>query len=118
MTYDRSDGQIPRDWRFILGLQFAFAFGVPMVALAVGMFLPISVRAREGDLTLFWIALASALVGITLLILAKLPLYRQGRYFAFGPRALPEKHRTVYRIAYICISASLFSILSLLAVLE
>ena len=114
MRYDRSDGHIPRDWQFILGLQFVF----PIAALAMGLFFPIAARAREGDLTLFWVALAAAIVGIVLLFLAKLPLYRQGRYFSFGPRALPEGRRRVYRTAYAFIGANLFLILSLVAALE
>jgi len=114
MRYGKSDGPIPKDWQFILGLQFAF----PIAALAMGLFFPIAVRAREGDPTLFWVALATAIVGIVLLFAAKLPLYRQGRYFTFGPRVLPEGRRRVYRIAYVFIGASLFLILSLVAVLE
>jgi hypothetical protein len=40
--------------------------------------------------------LLAALIGAGLLFLAKLPLYRAGIYFSFGPRAIPKSHRIFY----------------------
>jgi hypothetical protein len=49
-----------------------------------------------------WICAAAASFGIAvvgsgLLFLAKLPLYRQGRFFTFGIGAPPESSRGLYR---------------------
>ncbi len=102
MRYERSGGFLSRDWQFILALQF----GLP----ATIMFLvpiPLLLGARQGDLTGFWIALASALVRVVLLFIAKWPLYRQGRYFTFGSKSLPEGRRPLYRLAYVFIATSL-----------
>ncbi len=109
MERDRSGGHIPKDWRSILGLQLA-----PVAFLIlVSSLLPILAGARQGDLTLFWIPLASSLVGIVLLFAAKWPLYRQGMYFTFGPKGLPEPRRKVYWTAYAFVGVSLLTALLL-----
>jgi hypothetical protein len=48
----------------------------------------------------YFIALSAGAVGAGLLFYAKLPLYRQRRFFTFGARALPERRRPYYRWAY------------------
>lgn len=105
---------ISREWPFVSGLQFALA----VVALVAGSLFPVLVRARQGDRALFWVALVAAFIGIVFLFLAKLPLYRQGKYFTFGAKALPQGHRQVYRLAYVFIGPSLLLMLLLLAVLR
>lgn len=53
MERDRSSGYVPKDWQFILGLQLA-----PLAFLiGVSTLLPVLAGARQGDLTLFRIAL-------------------------------------------------------------
>ena len=74
-------------------------------------------NVRRGDLTLFWIAVSVAIVGLFLLFTARLPLYRQGKFFTFGSKTLPEKHKIVYRIAYYMIVASMVIMLLLMAML-
>ncbi len=112
MERNRSSGYVPKDWQFILGLQLA-----PVAFLMVGSsLLPVLAGARQGDLTLFWIALASALVGIVLLFVAKWPLYRQRKYFTFGSKGLREPRRKAYWTAYACIGVSLLTTLVLWAV--
>jgi hypothetical protein len=49
------------------------------------------------------IGLAVAAVGVSLIFYAKLPLYRQRRFFTFGSRALPESRRSFYRWGYRCV---------------
>jgi hypothetical protein len=49
------------------------------------------------------IALAVAMVGVSLIFYAKIPLYRQRRFFTFGSRALPERRRPFYRWGYRCV---------------
>jgi len=38
-----------------------------------------------------------ALIGVGLLVWAKLPLFRAGIYTSFGPSAIPATHRAYYR---------------------
>ena len=51
----------------------------------------------------YFSALAVSAVGVSLLFYAKLPLYRQRRFFTFGSRALPEQRRPFYRWGYRCV---------------
>jgi hypothetical protein len=114
MRYGNSDWDIPKDWQAHLALQF----GLPVILLTMGIFVPAMVNARQGDLTLLWVAVAFAVTGVALLFFAKLPLYRQGKYLTFGSRAMPRGRRIAYRIAYGFIGASLLLMLLLLAVLR
>ncbi len=81
-------------------------------------FLPFVIRVRQGDTTLFWIALVLSVSGISTLFIAKLPLYRQGKYFSFGCKELPVRHRKLYWTAYVLLGLSVFIMLMLLAVLR
>ena len=47
-------------------------------------------------------SLVIAGVGVALIFYAKLPLYRQSRFFTFGTRALSEDRRPFYRWGYRC----------------
>jgi len=51
----------------------------------------------------YFMGIGVAALGVGLLFYAKLPLYRQRRFFAFGPRALPEQRRPFYRWGYTCV---------------
>ncbi|MEN6336561.1 MAG: hypothetical protein ABFE01_20085, partial [Phycisphaerales bacterium] len=73
---------------------------------------------RQGDPTFVWVSLVLAGIGVILLFFARLPLYRQGRFFTFGSKALPAAHRKVYRIAYGLIGLGVAMMLGLLAVLR
>ena len=64
-----------------------------------------------------WMALTLAVIGVVLLFIARLPLYRHRRFFTFGPKGLPEGHRKVYRIAYGFVGVGAAMMLALLAVL-
>ena len=114
MKASRSDWYIPRDWLFFFGLQ-----ALPLIALILtGFLLWFVLGTRQGDPTFVWIALVLAATGIILLFIARLPLYRQGRYFTFGSKALPVGYRKVYQVAYYFIGASVVILLVLLAVLR
>jgi len=101
-----------REWPLLL----AICLGAP--SLIAVILTSASLNARAGDLTLFWFALVCAFIGIVSLFVAKLPLYRQGRYFTLGPGALPEKHRSLYWIAYVFIVTGVLVMLFLIAVLR
>lgn len=111
MRRERSGGFLSKDWEFFIALELA----IPATLLISGGLIPILAGARQGDLRLFWIALASAFAGIVLLFVAKWPLYRQGTYFTFGPKGLPEPRRKVYWTAYAFIGVSLLTTLLLWA---
>ena len=59
----------------------------------------------------YGIGLAVAAAGVSLIFYAKLPLYRQWRFFTFGSQALPESRRPFYRWGYRC---ALFAVAILL----
>jgi hypothetical protein len=50
----------------------------------------------------YLIGIGVAALGAGLIFYAKLPLYRERRFFTFGPRALPEQRRPFYRWGYPC----------------
>jgi len=59
-----------------------------------------------GDTSLLHLALWLGVVGSVSLFLARLPLYRRGRFFTLGPRDLSGWHRKLYYAAYAMIIPS------------
>jgi len=105
----KSDWQFPADFLAMFGMAI-----VPLiVALVAGVLLTPLFRARSGDPTMLWVAVGLAIIGIVLLFIARLPLYRQRRFFTLGPGALDEPHRRIYRWAYRFIAASVLLLLLL-----
>ncbi len=88
----------------------------PLIGILAAMILPTVNFARNRRLLeAFWITMAVAGVGVGLLFWARLPLYRQGKYFSFGSRALPPSSVPIYRAAYVLLIPSiLFLVLSAL----
>jgi len=70
-------------------------------------------KAR-GDTTLFNLALFLGGVGAVLLLIARIPLYRQRRFFALGPRSLSGVYRKLYFTAYAFIVPSIVLLVLLL----
>ena len=62
----------------------------------------------------YGIGLAVAAVGVGLLFYAKIPLYRQRRFFTFGSGALSEGRRPFYRWGYRCVFFAVALLLCLL----
>ena len=62
----------------------------------------------------YGIGLVVAAVGVALIFYAKIPLYRQRRFFTFGSRALPENRRPFYRWGYRCVTFAVALLLCLL----
>src|SRR5580765_2154235 len=60
------------------------------------------------------IGLAVAVVGVSLIFYAKIPLYRQRQFFTFGTQALSEQRRPFYRWGYRCIVFAVALLLCLL----
>ena len=101
------------DWCYLP--PYAMLTLVPVIScLAIGATLSvfnflhrsISAAQQVGDTTILWSSLAVATLGVVLLFFARLPLYRQRRFFTFGPGALPPGHRKLYNAAYAVIVPS------------
>lgn len=86
--------------------QWVGVWGLPVIALiAIGSSLILNFFARLTGLPWlcsYFIGLAIALCGASLIFYAKLPLYRMRRFFTFGSHALPEQRRPFYRWGYCC----------------
>ena len=52
------------------------------------------------------IALLLGATGIGLILFAKLPLYREHRFFTFGPGVVPAERRKIYHLGYWCVAFS------------
>jgi hypothetical protein len=63
---------------------------------------------------LYWLGLGTGGIGIILLFFARLPLYRQGRFWTFGPQHLDRSHRRLYWVAYLLVAACILLFLILL----
>ena len=92
---------------------------LPIVAVVfLYMLLPLSFHIRRGeDWGIFRAALGVAVIGVILLSIARLPLYRRRQFFAFGPRLLDATHRRLYWAAYVLIGVSVLLLLALFAAL-
>jgi hypothetical protein len=110
----KSDWYIPRDWRFFFFLHFA-PFLVFFIAATLAT---VFMSAAHGDPALLWAALVLGCVGLALLFMARLPLYRQGNYFSFGPRLLSPGHKKLYWISYGLIGTSILIMVLLAVVLQ
>jgi type IV secretory pathway VirB3-like protein len=97
--------RMARDLAALLRLQFA-----PLIALPVGWLL-----VRFGLVSLVYVAGLLALIGIVLLILARLPLYRQRKFTSFGPQHLDTQHKRLYWRGYAFIVVSLLLCVFVLA---
>jgi hypothetical protein len=72
------------------------ALGLPIVVTALLASWVLSIHG----VAWIWaagVSLSGALFGAVLLFVAKLPLYRQGRFFTFGIQALPVTSHRFYR---------------------
>jgi hypothetical protein len=111
-TEKRSDWRVPADMLALFGMFVV----LPIGGLLGSFLLPPLTGASRGDPTLLYVALVLTCIGIVLLFIARLPLYRQHRFFTFGPGGLDQKHRRVYEWAYVFIicSAALLVMLHLI----
>ena len=53
-----------------------------------------------GYLPIYWLGIGLSFVGLGLLFLARLPLYRRKQFFRWGIRSLPPESHGYYRWAY------------------
>jgi len=104
MNKRNSDWYIPPDWRCLLCLNLA----VPCIAVFAALLLPIITRLKTADIgALYDLGLGAGVFGIILLFVARLPLYKQHRFWTFGPMQLDRKHRWIYWLSYVLVATSL-----------
>lgn len=100
MSNRNSDWYIPPDWGMFIV--------IPCIAVLAGMLLPIVAKLHTADLRmLYGFGLGAGVVGAVLLFVARLPLYKQRRFWTIGPMQLDRKHRRVYWLACAFVVASL-----------
>jgi hypothetical protein len=81
---------------------------VAIIAILAGVLLPVLESLQSADLyKLYFSGLGIAGFGAILLFLARLPLYRKGRFWAIGPGELNKTYRRLYWLAYLIILAGL-----------
>jgi hypothetical protein len=96
---------VPADWLWHLSMSLT----ILCMAVMTGLLLPLVTRLKTNDLgALYGIAVGAGVVGIVLLFISRLPLYRQRRVWTIGPRELDRKHRRFYWLAYTSVAVSVF----------
>jgi hypothetical protein len=106
MSNKRSHRYLPEE---VLGfLSSIFFMPAVAVALLTATLLPSVTSLRvEAATKLYWVGLAAGVFGIVLLFFARLPLYRQRRFWTLGPRELDLFHRRLYWLAYLVLVVSI-----------
>ena len=104
MNKRNSNWYVPADWLWHLGMLVI----IPCVALLASFLLPVAARLKTADVTtLYASGVAAGVLGVLLLFIARLPLYRAHRFRTLGPRQLDRKHRRYYWLAYVAVIVSL-----------
>ena len=93
------------DWAFPMDM--AAQVCMPLLAILATLLASSVYNTSRGDPTLFIVAVGMGLIGIGLLFAARLPLYRQRKFFSIGPRELDARHRKLYTAAYLLIVPSI-----------
>jgi hypothetical protein len=107
MNKKGSDWRLPEEVLGFLGSIF-FLPVIAAIAVLSAMLLPSITSLQRMDITrLFWVGFAAGISGVILLFFARLPLYRQRRFWTFGPRELDRFHRRLYWSAYLVVLASI-----------
>ena len=113
-SHKKANWNMAPDLRFLLGWQL---FVIP-IGIVTTMFILSLNKVSRGDLTLLWTALGLGLFGLTLLFVARLPLYRKHNYFSIGPAGLPARNRKLYWISYGFIGTCIVLLISILLTLS
>jgi hypothetical protein len=104
MSKRNLDRYMPPDWRFILSWQLI----PPFIGILAGAMLPIVARLKTADIrTIYGIGVAAGVAGAFLLLVARMPIYKERRFRTIGPARLDRKHRWIYLVAYVFVLASL-----------
>jgi hypothetical protein len=85
-----------------------FLPAIAVVGVLATTLLPSVTSLRvEAAIKLYWVGVAAGIFGIVLLFLARLPLYRQRRFWTFGPGELDRFHRRLYWLAHLVVLVSI-----------
>ena len=104
MSKRNSDWYISPDWLWGLGSLIALA----CISMLASMTLPILAQLQTADIrTIYGFGLGAGVLGAVLLFVARLPLYKQRRFWTFGPMQLDRKHHRIYWLACVLVAASL-----------
>lgn len=107
LVHKETDGHFPWDLVVLLS-----------PGILIGLLSVVSIYTAQaespGDTNLLPVALILGGVGVVLLFLARLPLYRQHHFLTFGPGQLSGTHRRLYFAAYFFIVPCIFLLLALL----
>lgn len=104
MSKRESDWYVPADWLW----HFGSLVIIPCVALLASMLLPVVARLKTADVArLYACGVGAGALGVLLLFIALLPLYRVRRFWTLGPRQLDRRHRRYYWQGYIAVTVSL-----------
>lgn len=103
MSKHRSDWYIPGE---ALGVLCTVLL-VPAIAVLAAAIFPVVSALRSGaPFQLYLWGVVFGIFGIIGLVRARWPLYRQRRFWTFGPRRLDRMHRRLYWVAQACILVS------------
>jgi hypothetical protein len=103
MSKRNSDWYIPPEWLWALTL--------PGVGLMASIFLPLLSVLKTADVrALYRLGLGAGLLGAFLLLTARMPLYRERRFWTIGPKQLDRTYRRIYWLAYIFVAVSLLQL--------
>ena len=100
---DKMSGRRKSGWDMPAEAIGAWYFAlVPVGVAAIGSLVHrlVELVIQTDLVTLYLWASGLASVGILLLFLSRMPLYRQRRFFVFGSRGFDREHERVYRVAY------------------
>jgi hypothetical protein len=100
-----------KDWYFPPDLAVALS---PFVGVLLLLLATCGIPWVTG-MSLFRLAIILGGIGVALLFVARIPVYREKRFFSFGPSAIRGFYRKIYFAAYVFIVPSiLFLIFALL----
>jgi hypothetical protein len=113
---DRPAKKVSPFWHSDVPGILVFLFGPLVIGILAAVLLPTLNRLRHMDAwTVFGIAVAVGGLGVILLFVARLPLYRDRQFLAFGPRLLDVPHRKLYWLSYCFVGVSVLLLLGLVA---
>jgi len=87
---------------------------IAVIGLLAGLILP-DIRSI-GLIAWFCIAMLTGLLGIGLLVYARMPLYRQGKFLSIGPKELPANRLPAYKWAWRLIGGAIVVQLAMLLI--
>lgn len=104
MNTQNGNWNVPGDWLWHFGMLVMTA----CVALMAGILLPFIARLKTADVTTLYASGAVVgVLGVLLLFVARLPLYRARESWTLGLGQLDRKHRCYGGLGYLAVAVSL-----------